>query len=57
MTNFEHIKSMTVNEFFKFLLDINLDGCRCPARDICNEGNSCEDCFIQWLNSEYESDD
>ncbi len=54
MTNLEYIKSMTAEEFFNFVYDLELYKCNgCPAKNRCGEYNSCEDAFVGWLNSEF----
>ena len=52
MTNFEYIKSMTAKELFEFLSDISLDRCVCPCDSMCHKYNSCEECFLDWLNQD-----
>lgn len=51
-TNFEYIKAMTPDEFFKFMVKTNLDRCFCPVREVCHQHISCRACFIAWLNSD-----
>ena len=53
MTNFAYIKSMTAEELFEFLCDISLDQCVCPCKGVCGQYDSCEDCFMDWLNKEH----
>lgn len=61
MTNFEHIKQLSTEDFFDFLATVNLDRCRCPADiSVCSKcvcSNPCETAMIKWLNSEFESND
>lgn len=53
MTNYEHIKTMDEDELINFLMNINLDDCTCPARNICHEYNSCKDAFTGWLKDSF----
>ena len=55
MTNFEHIKTMTAEEFFDFVYDLELYKCNgCPAKRKCGEEyDSCTKAFVGWLNSEF----
>jgi hypothetical protein len=56
MTNFEKIKSMTAEEFTDFIYDLNSLECNgCPAKGKCGKYYSCEEAFMGWLNSEFNS--
>jgi hypothetical protein len=53
ITDFEHIQSMTAEELFEFLCDISLDQGVCPCKGVCGQYDSCEACFMDWLNAEH----
>ncbi len=62
MTEFEKIKSMTVEEMASFLYEIIdklEDCCCCPADDFCDEHSTRLGCttrmFIEWLESEVDT--
>ena len=55
MTNFEHIKAMTAEEFFDFVYDLELYKCNgCPTKSQCDKYSSCSEAFVAWLNKEKE---
>jgi hypothetical protein len=54
MTNFEYIKSMTAEQFFDFVYDLELYKCNgCPVKSKCGGYDSCTEAFIEWLNTEH----
>ena len=60
MTNYEHIKAMSVEEIAKLLgvcpyaLDPISEKQRAIGRQKCLSGISCNTCRLDWLNSEVE---
>ena len=58
MTNFEKIKSMTIDEISEFLS--NVVYCEmCPVSDFCDVDTTYQECpekFKQWLLNEAEND-
>ena len=66
MTNFERIKSMSVEQLAKLLIDTNngdfiVNICDCMYCDECNEesvkcSGRCDKAIIKWLESEVETE-
>lgn len=55
MTNFDHIKAMSEEQFFDFVYDLELYKCNgCPAKPRCGGYYSCEDAFVAWLKEEHK---
>ena len=50
-TNADHIRSMSDEELAEFLVDVNAQGCVCPARD-CQ--TTCINCITKWLAEPYK---
>ena len=49
MTNYEHIKNMSVNEFLKYF-----SVCRFIKPFVNCNGRSCIKCQLEWLNEEVD---
>lgn len=57
MTNFNKIKSMTINEMSEFLSNV-IYCTMCPVSEFCSEDTTYQECpekFKQWLLSEVEN--
>ena len=51
MTNYEHIKQMSVEEMASYLC---IGGLSCPPNALYCRDNKCPECFKKWLESEIE---
>ena len=59
MTNFEKIKSFTIEQMGKFLNMVDLEGIDYKKAfcNSCNGNKLCKNCFIEWLNSDTKRSD
>lgn len=54
MTNFEKIKSFTIEQMGKFLnmVDLGIIDFTKTLCDVCGNGKDCDTCFRWWLNTD-----